>query len=155
MTKAFVVGHPIKHSRSPLIHGYWLRQHGLGGSYERDRRGAGGFPGLPAFIRPTGFCRRQRDDPPQGGSLRGRRSSDGAGRAGAAVNTLWMENGILWGDNTDVAGFVDNLDANLGTGWEQPVGTVLVIGAGGAARAVIAGLQDRAFESHRGGQPHP
>ena len=41
-----------------------------------------------------------------------------------AVNTLWVENGVLWGDNTDVAGFVDNLDASLGTGWEQYVGTV-------------------------------
>jgi shikimate dehydrogenase len=62
-----------------------------------------------------------------------------------AVNTLWVEDGVVWGDNTDVAGFMDNLDQSLGKSWVQGVDTVLVIGAGGAARAVVAGLQDRAF----------
>jgi shikimate dehydrogenase len=59
------------------------------------------------------------------------------------VNTLWIEDGVLWGDNTDVTGFMAHLDASLGTGWEQDVETVLVLGAGGAARAVVAGLQNR------------
>ena len=71
-----------------------------------------------------------------------------------AVNTLWVEDGLIWGDNTDVAGFMAHLDASLGTGWEQDVDTALVIGAGGAARAVVAGLQDRPLEAHSRHEPH-
>jgi shikimate dehydrogenase len=60
-----------------------------------------------------------------------------------AVNTVWIENGALWGDNTDVLGFMAHLDQSLGPGWEAVAGGALVLGAGGAARAVVAGLQDR------------
>lgn len=141
--KAFVVGHPIKHSRSPLIHGYWLREHGLEGSYERvdvapeefDRF----FRGFPA----VGFRGGNVTIPHKEAAFAGvDRRTERAQRVGA-VNTLWVEDGVLWGDNTDALGFIGNLDASLGTGWEQDVETALVLGAGGAARAVVAGLQDR------------
>ncbi|NNC01035.1 shikimate dehydrogenase, partial [Corallococcus exiguus] len=52
-------------------------------------------------------------------------------------------NGVLWGDNTDIVGFLAHLDQSLGQGWEQDVETALVIGGGGAARAIVAGLIDR------------
>jgi len=146
MTKAFVVGHPIKHSRSPLIHGYWLRQHGLGGSYERIDVAPSDFPAFLRSFPQQGFAGGNVTIPHKEAAFAGVDRRTARAERVRAVNTLWVENGVLWGDNTDVAGFVDNLDATLGTGWEQSVGTVLVIGAGGAARAVIAGLQDRAFE---------
>ena len=63
-----------------------------------------------------------------------------------AVNTLWLEDGVLWGDNTDVVGFIAHLDQSLGARWDETIRTALVIGAGGAARAVVAGLQGRAVE---------
>jgi shikimate dehydrogenase len=146
MTKAFVVGHPIKHSRSPLIHGYWLRQHGLDGSYERIDVAPDDFDKFLRSFRALGFSGGNVTIPHKEAAFAAVDRRTGRAERVGAVNTIWFEDTVLWGDNTDVAGFVDNLDANLGTGWAQTVGTVLVIGAGGAARAVIAGLQDRAFE---------
>lgn len=143
MTKAFVVGHPIKHSRSPLIHGYWLGQYGLDGSYERIDVAPVNFGDFLKDFRSRGFAGGNVTIPhKEMAFLSVERRTAQAQRVGA-VNTLWIEDGALWGDNTDVTGFMAHLDASLGTGWEQDVETVLVLGAGGAARAVVAGLQNR------------
>jgi shikimate dehydrogenase len=143
MTKAFVVGHPIKHSRSPLIHGYWLKAYGLPGSYERLDVAPADFAAFLKRFGEQGFAGGNVTIPHKEAACLGvDRRTDRAARLGA-VNTLWIEDGLLWGDNTDVLGFMAHLDQSLGTGWEQPVDNALVIGAGGAARAVVAGLQDR------------
>ncbi len=143
MTKAFIVGHPIKHSRSPLIHGYWLKAYGLEGSYERIDVDPVNFGEFFRSFRSQGFAGGNVTLPHKEAAfaLVERRTAQ-AQRVGA-VNTLWVEDGVIWGDNTDVTGFMAHLDASLGTGWEQDVETALVLGAGGAARAVVAGLQDR------------
>jgi len=143
MAKAFVVGHPIKHSRSPLIHGYWLKQYGLDGSYERIEVAPVNFGDFLKSFPTRGFAGGNVTIPHKEMAFLGvDRRTEQAERVGA-VNTLWIEDGVLWGDNTDVTGFMAHLDASLGTGWEQDVETVLVLGAGGAARAVVAGLQNR------------
>ncbi|MDP8917306.1 MAG: shikimate dehydrogenase [Pseudomonadota bacterium] len=143
MTKAFIVGHPIKHSRSPLIHGHWLKQHGLEGSYERIDVAPVNFGDFLRGFAAQGFAGGNVTLPHKEAAFAGvERRTQRAERVGA-VNTLWIENGVLWGDNTDVLGFMAHLDASLGKGWEQAVDTALVLGAGGAARAVVAGLQDR------------
>ncbi|MFL4998290.1 MAG: shikimate dehydrogenase [Microvirga sp.] len=143
MAKAFVVGHPIKHSRSPLIHGYWLKQYGLDGSYERIEVAPVNFGDFLKSFPTRGFAGGNVTIPhKEMAFLSVDRRTEQAERVGA-VNTLWIEDGVLWGDNTDVTGFMAHLDASLGTGWEQDVETVLVLGAGGAARAVVAGLQNR------------
>jgi shikimate dehydrogenase len=143
MTKAFVVGHPIKHSRSPLIHGYWLKTHGIAGSYERIDVEPVKFGNFLKSFHELGFAGGNVTIPHKEAAFAGvARRTERAERL-KAVNTLWIENGMLWGDNTDVLGFVANLDQSLGTGWEQTVDTALVLGAGGAARGIVAGLQDR------------
>ncbi|WP_445502602.1 shikimate dehydrogenase [Microvirga sp. G4-2] len=143
MTKAFVVGHPIKHSRSPLIHGYWLRTHGIAGSYERIDVEPVNFGNFLRSFHEQGFAGGNVTIPHKEAAFAGvARRTERAERL-KAVNTLWLENGVLWGDNTDVLGFMANLDQSLGTGWEQAVDTALVLGAGGAARGIVAGLQDR------------
>ncbi|MEE1613080.1 shikimate dehydrogenase [Microvirga sp. CF3016] len=143
MTKAFVVGHPIKHSRSPLIHGYWLERYGLDGSYDRIDVAPVNFGDFLKGFRSKGYAGGNVTIPhKEMAFFNVERRTAQAERVGA-VNTVWIEDGVLWGDNTDVAGFMAHLDASLGTGWEQDVETVLVLGAGGAARAVVAGLQDR------------
>ncbi|NIX75533.1 shikimate dehydrogenase [Microvirga terricola] len=143
MKKAFVVGHPIKHSRSPLIHGHWLKTHGLEGSYERIDVAPADFPAFLKTFAAQGFAGGNVTIPHKEAAFLGvDRRTERAERL-KAVNTLWVENGVLWGDNTDVVGFMAHLDQSLGTGWEQDVDTALVIGAGGAARAVVAGLQER------------
>lgn len=143
MTKAFVVGHPIKHSRSPLIHGYWLRQYGLEGSYERIDVTPVNFGEFLKSFQERGYAGGNVTIPHKEAAFVGvDRRTARAERLGA-VNTLWMENGVLWGDNTDVVGFMSHLDQSLGKGWEGNVETALILGAGGAARAITAGLQDR------------
>ncbi|MGO4570773.1 shikimate dehydrogenase [Microvirga sp. 2TAF3] len=143
MTKAFVVGHPIKHSRSPLIHGHWLKQHGLAGSYERIDVAPADFPEFLKTFAARGFAGGNVTIPhKETAYLNVDRRTAKAERL-KAVNTLWIEDGLVWGDNTDVVGFMSHLDRSLGKSWEQAVETALVIGAGGAARAIVAGLQDR------------
>ncbi|HZH11382.1 MAG TPA: shikimate dehydrogenase [Microvirga sp.] len=143
MTKAFVVGHPIKHSRSPLIHGHWLKTYGIEGSYERIDLDPVNFGHFLNTFHEQGFAGGNVTIPHKEAAFAGvARRTERAERL-KAVNTLWVENGVLWGDNTDVLGFMANLDQSLGIGWEQNVETALVLGAGGAARGVVAGLQDR------------
>jgi shikimate dehydrogenase len=143
MTKAFIVGHPVKHSRSPLIHGHWLKRYGLQGSYERIDVAPVNFADFLRSFGRDGFAGGNVTIPHKEAAFAGvARRTLRAERLGA-VNTLWFENGVLWGDNTDVIGFMAHLDGSLGTGWERDVDTALIIGAGGAARAVAAGLQDR------------
>lgn len=143
--RCFVIGHPIAHSRSPLIHGEWLRQYRLAGSYERvDVAPAD----LPAFIR------QLRDGAFTGGNVTVPHKEavmalvdevSPAGRAIGAVNTLWREDGRIVADNSDVPGFLAHLDASV-PGWQRQVGTVLVLGAGGAARGICYGLRSRGVE---------
>ena len=146
MTKAFVVGHPIKHSRSPLIHGAWLKSHGLTGSYERIDVAPQDFPRFLASFADQGFVGGNVTIPHKEAAFAGvRRRTERAERL-RAVNTLWIEDGEVWGDNTDVIGFMSHLDHSLGAGWERGVRTALVLGAGGAARAVVAGLIARPLD---------
>jgi len=142
--RCFIIGHPVAHSRSPLIHGHWLAEYGLAGSYERvDVPPAE----VPAFIE------RLRADEFVGGNVTVPNKEivlpllDRVGetaRAIGAANTLWMEDGRLHGDNTDAYGFLAHLDACV-PGWDGQSRTALIIGAGGAARAVIYGLAKRGF----------
>jgi len=144
--RAGVAGWPIAHSRSPLIHGYWLKSLGLAGSYEKIAVPPDGFAAFAQRIR--------------GGELAGAnitipfkeiacaacdRLSDDA-RAVGAVNTLWREGGELRGDNTDIAGFLANLD-DRAPGWSTQIRRAIVIGAGGAARAIVAALRSRGVAS--------
>lgn len=146
MTKAFVVGHPIKHSRSPLIHGSWLRAYGLAGSYERIDVPPGDFPRFLESFADRGFAGGNVTIPHKEAAFAGVGRRTGRAERLRAVNTLWIEDGVLWGDNTDVTGFMAHLDRSLGAGWEGEVGTALVLGAGGAARAVAAGLLERSLD---------
>ncbi|QFU14962.1 shikimate dehydrogenase [Microvirga thermotolerans] len=143
MTRAFVVGHPIAHSRSPLIHGHWLLSHGLEGSYERLDVAPADFPEFVRTFAERGYAGGNVTIPHKEAAYRAVDRRTERAEKLKAVNTLWVEDGLVWGDNTDVLGFMAHLDETLGQGWERAVDTALVIGAGGAARAVAAGLQER------------
>lgn len=143
MKKAFIIGHPIKHSRSPLIHGYWLKQYGIEGSYERIDVAPVDFGNFLKGFESRGFVGGNVTIPHKEAAFAAVNCMTARAERLGAVNTLWIENRHIWGDNTDVLGFMDNLDQTLGTGWEQDVDTALVLGAGGAARGIVAGLQDR------------
>lgn len=147
-TKAFIIGHPIAHSRSPLIHGTWLDQHGIDGSYEP-------FEVLPEAL--PAFFERLRSGEFAGGNVTIPHkekvfalcdSVDPLATMIGAVNTLVVREGKIHGTNTDYLGFLGNLDAES-PGWSDGPNDALVIGAGGAARAILVALLRR-----NGGRVH-
>ncbi|GGC51633.1 shikimate dehydrogenase [Chelatococcus reniformis] len=140
--RACVIGDPIAHSRSPLIHRYWLAQHDIAGSYERQHITAAALPAFIAELRAGGW-RGCNVTVPHKGAVAAQvdELTPVAARLGAA-NTLWLEEGRLRADNTDVAGFMDNLD-QAAPGWRARAGAATVLGAGGAARAAVHGLLER------------
>lgn len=143
MTKrCFIIGHPVAHSRSPLIHGHWLAEHGLAGSYERIEVPPAEMPAFIARLRAGEFAGGNVTVPNKEIVLPLLDRLSETARAMGAANTLWMEDGRLHGDNTDAYGFLAHLDACV-PGWAGRTETALILGAGGAARAVIYGLVER------------
>ena len=144
--RAGVAGWPISHSRSPLIHGYWLRTLGIAGSYERFAVPPDGFAAFAQTIRDGALVGANVTVPHKESAFAAcdRVTANAVGLG--AVNTLWREDGKLCGDNTDVTGFLANLDERA-PGWSSEVRSAVVIGAGGAARAIVAGLRSRGVES--------
>ena len=139
--RAFVIGHPVAHSRSPLLHGFWLAAYGLAGSYERIDVAPDALPGFIAGLRDVGFVGGNVTVPHKTALLDLLTDVDAAAQAIGAVNTLWFEAGRLRGGNTDALGFLAALDAEA-PGWDAGR-RALVLGAGGAARAVVYGLLGR------------
>ncbi len=140
--RAFVVGHPIAHSRSPLLHGFWLKSLGLPGCYEKIDVAPDALDGFIAGLRAAGFVGGNVTVPHKTAVMAQVQRLDEAARAIGAVNTLWFEDGRLCGGNTDAFGFLANLDAGA-PGWDAAGGLALVLGAGGASRAVVHGLTER------------
>lgn len=141
-SRCFVIGHPIAHSRSPLIHGTWLAQHGLAGSYERIDVAPADLPEFVARIRAGEFTGGNVTVPLKQAALPLLDHVSDVASAMGAVNTLWVEDGRLIGDNTDAAGFISHLDTTVPE-WQARVGTALLLGSGGAARAIAYGLKAR------------
>jgi len=141
--KAFVTGCPIHHSRSPQIHHYWLQSYDIDGHYDAVETTVKSFPAFISSLKEQGW---------QGGNItlphkeqaffQVEKHDEAAAKIGA-INTVWFENGILCGTNTDAYGFARNLD-DFAPDWAQE--TALVIGAGGAARAVLFALKARGFK---------
>lgn len=140
---ACLIGWPAAHSRSPLIHRYWLRTLGIEGGYVieavppedlRDfvlRLSLRGFVGANVTI-------------PHKESVLALSAPDERARAVGAANTLWFADGELRSTNTDVEGFINNLDA-CAPGWDAAE-EALVLGAGGSSRAVLFGLLERGIK---------
>jgi len=140
--RCFIIGHPVAHSRSPLIHGHWLAEHGLAGSYERVDVPPAEAAAFIARLRAGEFVGGNVTVPNKEVVLPLLDEASQTAQAMGAANTLWMDGGKLHGDNTDAYGFLAHLDACV-PGWAGRSGTALILGAGGAARAVIHGLVER------------
>ncbi len=142
---AGVAGWPVKHSRSPLIHRYWLDHLHIEGRYELFPVPPGDFPKFAAGIGSDGLLGANVTVPHKEAAFAACARRTPVAEALGAVNVLWREEGHLWGDNTDVEGFLANLDKSA-AGWDARRGHALVIGAGGGARAVLYALHARGFE---------
>jgi shikimate dehydrogenase len=138
---ACVIGWPVGHSRSPLIHNYWIKQHGLDAEYRREAVAPEQFKDFITRLAARGYVGANVTVPHKGAALALSEPDDRA-RAVGAANTLWLDGSRLRSTNTDVEGFIGNLDASA-PGWDRDLQSALVLGAGGAARGVVFGLLDR------------
>ena len=142
--KACVIGWPVAHSRSPLIHGYWLKVHDLDGSYERRPVAPDSLAAFIAELRAGAWAGCNVTIPhKQAMAARCDHLTDAAARLGS-VNTVWREGDVLCGDTTDGLGFLAALDQEL-PGWDGSKQRALVVGAGGAARPIVDALATRGF----------
>ena len=139
--KACVIGYPAKHSRSPKLHGYWLDRYGIKGSYAAEEISPEAFPAFIQALADHGYVGANVTMPHKDAALELSAPDDRALAVGAA-NTLWFDDGILRSTNTDVEGFLGSLDT-ASPGWDQRIRRAVVLGAGGAGRAVIFGLMER------------
>jgi shikimate dehydrogenase len=141
-----VIGYPVSHSRSPLIHGYWLREYRIDGDYVRHEVKP---DEIDQFLK--NFSKQKLIGcnvtlPHKEAAARNAANATKVVRTLGVANTLWLENGKLHGDNTDVAGFLAHLDDSV-PGWDREMKHAVVLGAGGAARSIVYGLNERGVEN--------
>lgn len=143
--KAAITGHPVAHSRSPLVHGYWLKKHNISGSYGRVDVAPEEADDFYRNFARSGLGGANVTVPHKEVAAAACDWLDDAARAMGAANTLWLdETGRLCGANTDGLGFLGNLD-QLAPGWDVSRESAVVLGAGGAARAIVWALLSRNF----------
>ncbi len=139
MRKACVIGWPIEHSRSPIIHGYWLKSLSIDGSYEKV---AVRPENAHAFLRTlgkSGFAGCNVTVPLKEIAFQTADEKDASAVAVAAANTIWLEGDKICAANTDTYGFMTHLSTTV-PDWNERDKPVLILGAGGAARAIVYGF---------------
>lgn len=144
MKKAFVTGWPINHSKSPLLHGFWLKQYGIEGSYEPLAVSEADFPSFLKNLGMSEFAGGNITIPHKEIAFEIIKNKDEAASKIGAINTVWLEGTTLIGSNTDAYGFAANLD-DFAPHWRDGK-TAIVLGAGGASRAVIYAILGAGYE---------
>jgi shikimate dehydrogenase len=137
---ACLIGWPAAHSRSPLIHHTWLRTLGIEGGYTIESVPPEDVAEFITHLAHHGFVGANVTIPHKERALLLSVPDERAKAVGAA-NTLWYQGDTLCSTNTDIEGFLNNLDA-CAPGWDAAT-DALVLGAGGSSRAVIFGLIER------------
>ena len=139
---AGVIGHPVAHSRSPRLHGHWLRSLGIRGHYVPMDVAPADLDQVVRALPKAGFVGVNITIPHKEKVLEiADLITDRATLIGAANTLIFRKDGRIHADNTDGYGFIENLRRNA-PGWDPRAGAVAVLGAGGAARAVVASLLD-------------
>ena len=137
---AGVIGSPVAHSRSPLLHGFWLRRYGIAGHYIPMDIAQADLADALRMLPKLGFVGCNVTIPHKEAVLQlADVVSDRAALIGAANTLIFRKDGKIQADNTDGAGFMANLRQNAPR-WNPAAGPAAVLGAGGAARAVVAAL---------------
>ncbi len=141
---ACVIGWPVAHSRSPIIHKFWLDQLGLDGDYRHQAVEPSRIEGFLRGLADSHYVGANVTVPHKEAAFAVVPHLDAAATAIGAVNTIWIEDGGLMGANTDPTGFLANLD-EAAPGWDARADTAVLLGAGGAARGLAWGLASRHF----------
>lgn len=142
MIRACCIGWPVTHIRSPLIHGFWLAEYGIAGTYTREAVEPGDVARFLRSLADQGLAGCNVTIPHKEAAFAAMDEVDPGAVAVGAVNTVWHADGRLIGMNSDLVGFLKNLDDQV-PGWEGEVAHALVLGAGGAARGIVHGLLSR------------
>ena len=137
--RACIAGWPVAHSRSPLIHGYWLKKYGVGGSYTRQPVQPDEAAAFFANLGERGFAGCNVTIPHKEAAYAAAAKMTAAARAMGAANTLWFEGGTLMADNTDGGGFMSHLRASVPR-FAPASAAIAVLGAGGSSRAIVYAL---------------
>ncbi|WP_441252360.1 shikimate dehydrogenase [Tardiphaga sp. 71_E8_N1_1] len=140
---ACLIGWPAAHSRSPLIHHHWLRSMDIPGGYSIESIPPEGVAEFVMNLSKHGYIGANVTIPHKERVLK-LTSPDRRARAVGAANTLWYDHGTLRATNTDIEGFIDNLD-HCAHDWDH-ADDALVLGAGGSSRAVVFGLLERGIK---------
>ncbi|MGF1641690.1 MAG: shikimate dehydrogenase [Rhodospirillales bacterium] len=139
---AGVIGYPVGHSLSPRVHGYWLRHYRIDGAYIPMSVHPKNFAAALAALSTLGFAGCNITVPFKEAALATVDTASAEARRIGAVNTIVVgSNGLLNGSNSDASGFLANIEAGC-RGWRADRGPAVILGAGGAARAVCVALQD-------------
>lgn len=139
MKRACIIGWPVEHSRSPLIHEYWLKEHNIDGEYVKQAVKPEDIDDFLKDLASHGFCGANVTIPHKVAAFRLADISDEAAKAIGAANTLWLEDGKLCASNTDSYGFMTYLNEEA-PDWNHLKRHCVLLGAGGAARAITYGL---------------
>lgn len=142
--RAAVLGWPIAHSLSPLIHSFWLRHYALRGAYGRIAIPPEQLVSFFSNFEHTGLVGGNVTLPHKEHVLSLCAEVTPVAQEIGAVNTFWVEEGRLKGTNTDGVGFLANMDT-IAPGWDANKGAGVILGAGGACRAVLWALIQRGF----------
>lgn len=139
---AGVIGHPISHSKSPRLHGHWLKRYGIDGHYIPMDVAPDDLARTIELLPRLGFAGINVTLPHKEAVMALCDEITPRAKAVGAVNTvIFQEDGSVLGDNTDGYGFMANLYAGAPS-WRADMGPAVVLGAGGAARGVVAALLD-------------
>lgn len=139
---AGVIGHPVAHSKSPKLHGHWLQSFGIPGHYIPIDIAPDDLQDTLRMMPKMGFVGANVTIPHKERIMDiADQVTDRATLIGAANTLIFLEDGKILADNTDGYGFIQNLRQGA-PDWDPTIGPAVVLGAGGAARAVIASLLD-------------
>lgn len=136
-----IIGWPARQSRSPKLHGYWIERYRIDGAYRIEEIRPEDFAAFVGDLAGHGYVGANVTMPHKDMALALSEPDDRA-RAVGAANTLYLDNGRLRSTNTDVEGFLGSLDA-AAPNWDKRTSRAVVLGAGGASRAIIYGLIER------------
>lgn len=142
VTRAGVIAWPVSHSLSPVLHRHWLDIYHINGTYDPIAVTPDDFPATLRSLPDRGFSGVNVTLPHKVAALKAVDLLDDVARRIGAVNTVVVkDDGSLFGSNTDAFGFMENI-IDMQPDWKATEGPVIVLGAGGAARAVCVALQD-------------
>ncbi|MGE4313706.1 MAG: shikimate dehydrogenase [Pseudobdellovibrionaceae bacterium] len=140
--KLAVLGYPVSHSKSPALHSHWIVQHHVRASYEAIAIPVGDFEQDVGVLLERGFRGFNVTLPHKENAAALAEIATEAVRATGAANTLYLKDDKLYADNTDITGFIRNIEANAGD-FDWKGGPAVLIGAGGAARSVAYALTQK------------